>query len=210
MGQIVSKPFKAYHHGDLREALIQAALREVELGGPEAISIKALAKKLGVSQPAPYRHFADREALLEAVTAEAFRRFNAIMREAVEKPSKQSKLSRFAQAALAFGLQRHGIYRLMFASRTMACAPKGSELHTAAMETLALLIDAFEAPAVGLLRERQALKIWAGLHGIVMLAEQGLLTGESAQISREQLADEIVEQTKLALSLALKAAEEKA
>ena len=97
MGQIVRKPFKTYHHGDLREALIQAALREVELGGPEAISIKALAKQLGVSQPAPYRHFADREALLEAVTAEAFRQFNVIMREAIELPGKGSKLSRFAQ-----------------------------------------------------------------------------------------------------------------
>ncbi|MBR0794707.1 TetR/AcrR family transcriptional regulator [Bradyrhizobium jicamae] len=210
MGQIVRKPFKTYHHGDLRDALIQAALQEVELGGPEAISIKALAKKLGVSQPAPYRHFADRDALLEAVTAEAFRQFNVIMREAIDRPGMQSKLSRFAQAALAFGLERHGIYRLMFASRTMACAPKGSELHTAAMETLALLIESFEAPAVGLLRERQALKIWAGLHGIVMLAEQGLLTGEAAHISREELMDEIVEQTKLALTIALKATGEKA
>ena len=109
MGQIVRKPFKTYHHGDLRDALIQAALQEVELGGPEAVSIKALAKKLGVSQPAPYRHFADRDALLEAVTAEAFRQFNDIMREAVETPSKRSKLSRFAQASLAFGLQRHGV-----------------------------------------------------------------------------------------------------
>ncbi|QOZ24708.1 TetR/AcrR family transcriptional regulator [Bradyrhizobium sp. CCBAU 51753] len=210
MGQIVRKPFKTYHHGDLREALIQAALQEVELGGPEAISIKALAKQLGVSQPAPYRHFADRDALLQAVTAEAFRQFNVMMREVIEAPGKGSKLSRFAQASLAFGLQRHGIYRLMFASRTMACAPEGSELHTAAMETLALLIESFEAPAVGLLRERQALKIWAGLHGIVMLAEQGLLTGEVAQISIEELADEIVEQTKQALTIALKAAEEQA
>ncbi|MEN3348390.1 MAG: hypothetical protein V7632_2025 [Bradyrhizobium sp.] len=210
MGQIIRKPFKTYHHGDLREALIQAALQEVELGGPEAISIKALAKQLGVSQPAPYRHFADRDALLQAVTAEAFRRFNVMMREVIEAPGKGSKLSRFAQASLAFGLQRHGIYRLMFASRTMACAPKGSELHTAAMETLALLIESFEAPAVGLLRERQALKIWASLHGIVMLAEQGLLTGEAGQISIEELADEIVEQTKQALTIALKAAEQQA
>jgi AcrR family transcriptional regulator len=210
MGQIVRKPFKTYHHGDLREALIQAALQEVELGGPEAISIKALAKQLGVSQPAPYRHFADRDALLQAVTAEAFRQFNVMMRDVIEGPGKGSKLSRFAQASLAFGLQRHGIYRLMFASRTMACAPKGSELHTAAMETLALLIESFEAPAVGLLRERQALKIWAGLHGIVMLAEQGLLTGEAGQISIEELADEIVEQTKQALTIALKATEEQA
>ena len=60
------------------------------------------------------------------------------------------------------------------------------------METFGLLLEALEAPAVGLLRERQALKIWAGLHGVVMLAEQGLLTGQVAQISREELVEEIV------------------
>src|SRR6476659_2738199 len=110
MSRPARKPLNTYHHGDLREALVQAALQEAEQGGPEAVSIKALAKKLGVSQPAPYRHFADRDALLQAVTAEAFRQFNDIMREAVAGPSKQSKLSRFAQASLAFGLERHGIY----------------------------------------------------------------------------------------------------
>jgi len=205
--RLVSKPLNSYHHGDLRDALVQAALREAERGGPEAISIKALAKKLGVSQPAPYRHFADREALLEATTAEALRQFSAILREAISKPSKQSKLSRFAQTALAFGLHRNGIYRLMFASRTMACAPSGSELHNAGMETFGLLLEALEAPASGLLRERQALKVWAALHGVIMLAEQGFLTGQVAHISREELVEEIVEQTKLALAVAIKAAE---
>ena len=134
---------------------MQAALREVELGGPEAISISALAKKLGVSQPAPYRHFADRETLLTAVTAEAFRQFSATLRASIATPSKRSKLSCFALAMLDFGLRRNGIYRLMFASRTMACAPKGTELHTAAMETFGLALEALEAPAVGLLREQQ-------------------------------------------------------
>lgn len=200
------KPLNTYHHGDLRDALVQAALGEAELGGPEAISISALAKKLGVSQPAPYKHFADRETLLSAVTAEAFRQFNDVLRESIGKPSKRSKLSRLAQATLDFGLRRNGIYRLMFASRTMACAAKGSELHNAVMETFALLLDSLEAPAVGLLRERSALKIWAALHGVVMLAEQGLLTGQVAHISREELVEDIVEQTKLALSVAIKAA----
>ena len=125
----------------------------------------------------------------------------------IGKPSKRSKLSRFAQAALDFGLRRNGIYRLMFASRTMACAAKGSELHAAAMETFGLLLEAFEAPAIGFLRERQALKIWAALHGVIMLAEQGLLTGQLAHISREELVEDIVEQTKLALSVAIEAAE---
>ena len=150
--QLALKPHNTYHHGDLRDALVQAALREVELGGPEAVSLKALAKQLGVLQPAPYRHFADREALLAAVTAEAFRQFSAMLRESINKPSKRSKLSRLAQATLDFGLRRNGIYRLMFASRTMAAAPKGSELHQAAMETFGLVLEALEAPAVGLLR----------------------------------------------------------
>jgi AcrR family transcriptional regulator len=204
--RIARKPINAYHHGDLRDALVQAALQEAEQGGPEAINISALAKKLGVSQPAPYKHFADREALLVAVTAEAFRQFMATLREAIGKPSKRSKLSRFVHAAVDFGLRRNGIYRLMFATRLIACAPESSELHGVAIDTFALLVDALEAPAVGFLRERSALKIWAALHGVVMLAEQGLLTGQVAQASREELVEEIVEQTKMALAIAIEAA----
>lgn len=205
--RLARKPQNTYHHGDLRDALVQAAMREAEQGGPEAISLKALAKELGVSQPAPYRHFADREALLQAVTAEAFRQFNAVLRAATEGPSRRSKLSRFAQAALDFGLKRNGIYRLMFASRTMACATKDSELHVAARESLRLLIESFEAPAVGLLRERHALQVWAALHGVITLAEQGLLTGQAAQVTREELIEDIVQQTKMALQLAIEKAE---
>jgi hypothetical protein len=97
----------------------------------------------------------------------------------------------------------------MFASRTMASAVKGGELHQAAMETLALLIESLEVPAVGLLRERQALKMWASLHGVVMLAEQGLLTGQTAGVSREDLVEDMVQEAKLALSVAMKAAAER-
>lgn len=200
------KPSNAYHHGDLREALVQAALQGVELGGPEAVNISALAKKLGVSQPAPYRHFVDREALLAAVTAQAFRLFGATLRESIRKPSKRSKLSRIAQTTLAFGLRRNGIYRLMFASRTLAGAPEGSELRNAAMETFGVVLEAMGGPAVGFLRERHALTFWAAVHGVVMLAEQGLLTGKVAHTSVEDLVEDMVEQTELALSVAIKAA----
>jgi AcrR family transcriptional regulator len=200
------KPLNTYHHGDLRDALIQAALQEAEQGGPEAISIKALAKRLGVSQPAPYRHFADREALLAAVTAEAFRQFSAVLRASIGRPSKHSKLSRIARATLNFGLHRNGIYRLMFASRTMANVAKGSELHNAAMETFGLVVETLGAPVAGFLRERHALTIWTGVHGVVMLAEQGLLTGQAAHISIEELVEDMVKQTELALSVAIKEA----
>ena len=204
--RLVRKAPDTYHHGDLRDALVQAALQDAEQGGPEAISLKGIAKKLGVSQPAPYRHFADRDALLTAVTAEAFRQLSALLREAMAKPSKQSKLSRLAQATLDFGLRRNGIYRLMFASRTVSCAAKGSELHEATRETFGLVIEALEAPAVGFLRERQALKIWAAVHGVVMLAEQGLFTGEAAHATREDLVEDFVNETKAALAAAIKGA----
>ena len=74
------------------------------------------------------------------------------------------------------------------------------------METFGLVLEALEAPAVGLLRERHALKIWAALHGVVMLAEQGLLTGQIAGVTREELVEDIVAETKLALSVAIKQA----
>ena len=198
------KPGNTYHHGDLRDALIRAAFQEAELGGPEAVNISALAKKLGVSQPAPYRHFADRDALLAAVTAEAFRQFTAALRQSIGKPSKRSRLSRLAHAALRFGQRRNGIYRLMFASRCMANAPEGSELRMAAKETLGLLLEALGPPAQGNVRERHAQAIWASVHGAVMLAEQGLLPVSAAHVGIEGLVEDLVRQTELALSLALK------
>ncbi len=200
------KPAATYHHGDLRDALLRAALQDAELGGPEAINLSGLSKKLGVSQPAPYKHFADREALLAAVTTEAFKQFNAMLAELMSRPSKRSKLSRFARATLDFGLRRNGIYRLMFASRALARAPTGSELRNAAMETFGLTIEALEAPAIGVLRERYAFKVWAELHGVVMLADQGMFTGHAAHMTREELVEDMMEQTKLSLTLAIKAA----
>ena len=69
----------------------------------------------------------------------------------------------------------------------MACSATDSELRLAAHQTMGLLIESFEAPAVGLLRERHALHVWAALHGVISLAEQGLLTGVVAEPDIERL-----------------------
>jgi len=72
------------------------------------------------------------------------------------------------------------------------------------METFELLVEALEVPAVGLLRERSALKVWGlAARAWSMLAEQGLLTGQVAHVSREELVEDIVKETKLALSVAI-------
>src|ERR1700759_4947056 len=73
---------RPYHHGDLREALISAAMSAVETGGPEALSLRDLAQSLGVSSAAPYRHFPDRKALLDEVAARGFADLDAAYRAA--------------------------------------------------------------------------------------------------------------------------------
>src|SRR3972149_3564682 len=72
----------SYHHGNLRRALLDAALELVETQGAEALTLRAAARRAGVSPAAPYRHFADKRTLLAAVAEEGFRALTEAMRQA--------------------------------------------------------------------------------------------------------------------------------
>ena len=125
------KPAKAYHHGDLREALMAAAREALETPAPETITLKSLAVRLGVSQPAPYRHFDSREALLTAVAAEGFVRFAAALTDAKSELADQP-FERACLAYLEFGRVNRGLYRLMFASNLLRTAGDGALTRAAA------------------------------------------------------------------------------
>jgi len=182
----------SYHHGDLREALIAAALSAVEQKGPDVLSMASLAKMLGVSQPAPYRHFPDRDALLAAVATRGFREFAATLQAAAEAGPKRTLLSRMGHAYIAFGTQRPGIYRLMFASPVLTSASPDDELQRAAQHSFELLVAAVgDCPPRD--RQRRALQIWVALHGVVMLFNQNLLReGGLTPISISELVDSIL------------------
>ena len=95
-----------YHHGDLRPALLRAAARILEKEGREAISFRDLARRAGVSHGAPYRHFADRQALLAALADEGF----SLLAQALEgKPWREQ-----AVAYVRFGLDNPERFALMF------------------------------------------------------------------------------------------------
>ncbi len=117
----------SYHHGDLRSALIKAAAAEIERGGYENLSLRELAQSLGVSRAAPYRHFADRRALLAAVASDGFDRLTAIHRNAK---------GRTPQARLA-AAERSQMFRLMFVSDLLggSAAPPDPALIKAASES---------------------------------------------------------------------------
>ncbi len=78
------KPSRTYHHGNLREALIEATLQLVQEGGPEAVTVREAARRAGVSSGAPFRHFPNRTVLMTAVAEEATHRLHAAVLAAVE------------------------------------------------------------------------------------------------------------------------------
>jgi AcrR family transcriptional regulator len=112
-----SEGARPYHHGDLRNALIERALAIVEQGGDEAVSLRELAAELGVSRAAPYRHFPDRDALMAAVAARGFEDLNVVYEAALRSPGTPvDHLRETARVYFDFARRRPGLFKLMFES----------------------------------------------------------------------------------------------
>ncbi|MGK2742056.1 TetR/AcrR family transcriptional regulator [Tepidicaulis sp. LMO-SS28] len=191
-----------YHHGDLREALVEAAFVLTEKEGAEAVTFSALAKALGVSQAAPYRHFKDRDELLTALATRALRETGADFRKRLARRSGKSPLGKIGHAYLELGLSRKALYRLMYASPLLGRSSAESELYKAADANFDLILAAIDPTLDELTRRRFALKFWTSLHGIVMLAEEGILPPKIRKISVKELVDELVRDTELAIAAA--------
>src|SRR5260370_11616349 len=106
---------KPYHHGHLREALLQAAIQLIAEVGPAGFTLREVARRAGVSHNAPYRHFPDREDLLAAVAAQGFRELNEAMLEAVtQHRNSVGRLKRAGLAYVEFALPRPEHFTVMF------------------------------------------------------------------------------------------------
>jgi AcrR family transcriptional regulator len=112
---------KPYHHGDLRNALIQAGLELLAEGGAQELDLRKVARRAGVSHAAPYRHFADKQALIAAITEEGFRwlaeRIQATLREMSDEPFEQ--LLGIALAYVHFAQEHPRLMREMFSGLTI-------------------------------------------------------------------------------------------
>jgi AcrR family transcriptional regulator len=171
-----------YHHGDLRRTLLRIARDQIAESGAHAMSLAALARRAGVSQPAPYRHFADRNALLEAVTTEGFEEFAAALTAAAATGGRDGALKAMALAYVAFGEANVELYRLMFASHLVPEAGTGSALETAAVEAFNRLREALSPTTPADRIQDEAQLIWAQLHGLVMLKADGHITRPLAEL----------------------------
>ena len=176
-----SKKSGQYHHGDLRRDLLRIAREEIARSGASTLSLSSLARLAGVSQPAPYRHFSDRDALLESVAEEGFEEFDKILAEAVAGRTPQEALQKMALAYLNYGEANIELYRLMFASRLVPEARPGSALARAADNAFDRLRRAMAEITPPETVERDAVLVWAQLHGLVMLRADGLVDQSLSQ-----------------------------
>lgn len=166
-----------YHHGDLRRVLLDAAREEIAAHGAQGLSLASLARRAGVAQSAPYRHFADREELLAAVAAEGFDAFSQALLQAAE--GGEGALERMSRAYLRFGEQNVELYRLMFASGLVPGAAEGSPLKVAALASFQPLLDQVAASERS---QAVAYAKWAQLHGLVMLKADGFIAASAEDL----------------------------
>ncbi|GJE12126.1 MULTISPECIES: TetR/AcrR family transcriptional regulator [Methylobacterium] len=165
----------AYHHGDLRAALVSTALDLLETGGAAALSLRAAARACGVSAMAPYRHFADKEELLEAVAARGFADLAAVLGAADAGAQGAQALAAQGAAYVTFACRHPALFRLMF---TRPCRdPVGSEAYRILERRAAALAGS------GMPAEDLTLAAWSLVHGLaaLILDRRVPLEGEAAE-----------------------------
>ncbi len=173
-----SDPADRYHHGDLRRALIDAAILMLAEGGTEAVGLRELARRVGVSAAAPYRHFRDRQALIQAVAAEGFGRFLAAIEGARAGLPAEEQFAAMAEAYVRFALDNPRLYKLMFSSELGPFEDKDLRRSADAAYASLAVAAAREDPAAP---GEAAIGAWAFVHGLSMLLLDNQLLGVSPE-----------------------------
>ena len=171
-----------YHHGDLRQALLDEALRTIDRHGVDELTLRSIGDHLGVSRTAMYRHFADKPALLAAVGREGFRLLRETLTDAWERHGRgRAGFEAMGAAYVQFAVAHPSHYRVMFGGFIESCA-KDDEFVKEATAAFQVLVNSLvEQQQAGLVRRDDALlqarMIWALVHGMSMLVIDGQLRG---------------------------------
>jgi AcrR family transcriptional regulator len=170
---------RPYHHGSLRAALLTAAERTLRERGVDQLSLRELARQIGVSHGAPRRHFADRQALLDALAEAGFTRLGAELRAAVGDAgdSFSARLQAAAAAYVRFATDDAALLELMFAGKHREEARTLREASERAFSVMLGLIEQGQAESVIEPGdpERVGLLLFATTHGIAALDTAGLV-----------------------------------
>ena len=189
---------RGYHHGNLKEALIEAALSLIAEKGPGGLTFADAARAAGVSPAAPYRHFRDREALLADVAQRGFVLFGEAMSKAWDdgRPEPMKALNRVGKAYLAFAREEPAHYAAMFESgvevgavpELRAAADAAFGVVRMAAEAVVATLPAGARPPVLMM----ALHIWSQAHGIASLFGRADRARRAIPMSPEDLLEAAV------------------
>ncbi len=190
----------AYHHGDLRAALLAEAAVMIDEGGTLSVTMRAIGRRLGVSRSAPYRHFADKSALLVAVAAAGFDRLRDRL-EAVGAGAPGAGVERLRQVGeeyVRFALENPGHYRLMYGKEAVTREDR-PELREAANALFDELVGVFQThQRSGTIKRHdphlQAYVAWGAVHGLASLVIEGqILTAVDIDVLIRQTASTLVD-----------------
>lgn len=184
---------RSYHHGNLREALIEAALALIARKGPEGFTFAEAAREAGVSAAAPYRHFRDREALVLEVARRGFEQFGAALDRGWDggQPDPLVALKRIGVAYLEFAREEAPLFSAMFESGISVAADR--ELKATSDAAFDVVRRAAEQVCAGLDPNGRppasmvALHVWSLTHGIACLFARGDQARRPLPMSAEDL-----------------------
>ena len=158
---------KSYHHGGLRDALVKAGRDILEADGEAALTLRACARKAGVSHAAPQHHFATVVDLLADIAATGFEEFvKALDDVSASAASPAAKLKAMGQGYVTFAWTNAAVYRLMFSSRTAVKSERLHRVMVAAWEQLATCVSEAAGPDDV---DAKAAHVWAAVHGFATL-----------------------------------------
>ena len=182
----MAKPTRPYHHGDLRNALITAAVPLLEARGPAALSLREVAKAAGVSHAAPYRHFRDKTALLEEIAVSGYdtltRACERAQRRYAGDPAKQ--LVEAGLGYLMFVVEQPRVAHLMFGGMITldSCGVTLQRAAETSFNSLVAIVDGGVRTGVfkSLPAEELTVAAWSMVHGLATLITSGMLGAVAA------------------------------
>lgn len=184
---------RGYHHGNLREALIEAALKLISEKGPAGFTFAEAARWAGVSAAAPYRHFRDRDALMADVARRGFERFEQTLQMAWSdgNPEPRPAFERLGKAYLAFARTEPAYFAAMFESGLdLSQYPEVKEAGDRAFEVLRSACEALTSQVPKAKRPpalMMALHIWSLSHGVAALFARGDAARRPIPMTAEEL-----------------------
>jgi AcrR family transcriptional regulator len=184
-------PAASYHHGNLRESLVEAAIDVARDRGPEGLAVRDLARRVGVSHNAAYRHFADRDALVAEVALRGMAGLVAAMQAGLDEVRATEpvlrarlRLAAIGRGYVDFALGEPGLFRVAFSSyphlEAKPEAPPGADPFGLLNSTLDELVDVgFLHPEA---RPGAEIMCWSAVHGFALLHLDGPLGGEADDV----------------------------